>query len=93
MTPQELEIYRLKVQMEALRVVVRIIVGGLARSSPIVAQRLLEQFASLRLEHSQIALKGVDPGVSDLAAAEYQEALEDLLSFIEEVIQKPMPKS
>jgi hypothetical protein len=48
MTPEELEFFRLKVQLEALRVVVRGLFTGLANSSPTGAQALRERFAQLR---------------------------------------------
>lgn len=83
MTPQELEMLRLRVQLEALRVLVRGLYTGIANSSPTTPAVLRERFVALRAEHSQIALKGIGPEQSDLIAAEYQEALDDLLQFIE----------
>jgi hypothetical protein len=56
---------------------------GLANSSPTAAQAFRDQFARLRQDHSKIALKGMTPEYSDLIAAEHQEALDDILTFIE----------
>ena len=83
MTPEELEFFRLKVQLEALRVLMRGLYTGLANSSPTAAQAFRESFAKLRKEHGKITFKGLFPEYSDMLASEYQEALEDLLSFIE----------
>jgi hypothetical protein len=87
MTSEELEQFRLKAQLEALRVLVRGLYTGLANSSPCAAASLRVRFADLRKSHSQVVLKGVDPAYSDMLAAEHQNALEDLLSFIEEGIK------
>ena len=83
MTAEELEIFKLKAQLEALRVLVRMLYSGLANSSPAAAHAAREKFASLRLEHSKIVLKDIAPEYSDMLSSEYQSALEDLLSFIE----------
>ena len=93
MTPEEeLEIFRLKVQLEALRVVVRALLTGIANSSPDGPQILRERFAELRNKHSKITIPGLRTGYSDMLTAEYQEALEDLLSFIEAGLRpEPMP--
>ncbi|MGO9263441.1 MAG: hypothetical protein ACLQBA_00910 [Candidatus Binataceae bacterium] len=88
MTPAELEILRFRVQLEALRVLVRGLYTGIANSSPTAPAILRERFAALRNEHGKIALKGTTPEQSDLIAAEYQEALDDLLQFIEGGLRK-----
>ena len=82
MTEAELEILRLKIQLEALRVLLRMLYTGLANSSPSGPQAFRDQFDHLRQEHAKIALPGIAPEYSDLVAAEYQEALDDLLSYI-----------
>jgi hypothetical protein len=83
MTESELEILRIKVGMEAIRVLLRGLYTGLANSSPTAAQGFREKFSALRKNHGEIALEGVAPEYSDLMAGEYQEALDDLLTFIE----------
>ena len=83
MTPSELEHFRLKAQLEALRILVRGLYTGLANGSPSASENLRLRFAELRKSHSQVVLKTVNPAYSDMLAAEHQSALEDLLSFIE----------
>jgi hypothetical protein len=82
-TENDLEILRLKVRIEALQLLIRTLYSGLANTSPTAAQTCREQFARLRQDHGKMALTGTTPEVSDLIAAEYQEALDDLLTFIE----------
>ncbi|HLQ27545.1 MAG TPA: hypothetical protein VK138_16895 [Acidiferrobacterales bacterium] len=88
MTEQELEIFRLKTQIQALQVLVAMLYSGLANSSPSAAQALREKLSSLRQEHSKIVLKDIPAEYSDMLSAEYQESLDDLLSFIENRIKK-----
>jgi hypothetical protein len=83
LTPEELEIFRLKVQLEALRVIVRALFLTIAKSSTTGPQILQDRFDDLRREHGKIMIPGLRPGYSDMLSAEYQEALKDLLSFIE----------
>jgi hypothetical protein len=86
-TPKELESFRMKMQLEALRVLVQGLYSALANSSPEASANLRERFAELRRSHGQVVIKGVDPAYSDMLAAEYQSALEDLLSSIEEKLR------
>lgn len=79
----ELDLFRLKVQLEVLRVLLRGLCTGLANSSPSAAEFVRAHFANLRTRHSNLSLHRTDPALSDLFSAEYQEALNDLLSFIE----------
>ena len=88
MTEQELEVLRLKLQILVLQELVRMLYSGLANTSPAVAQTLRDQFAKLRKKHAQVALKNVPPEYSDMLAAEYQTALEDLLSLVESGFRK-----
>ncbi len=88
MTEHELEILKLNVRIQALEVLVRMLYSGLANSSPSAAQVLLEKLSSLRQEHAKIVLKVHSPEISDLVAGEYQEALDNLLKFIEDGIKK-----
>ena len=91
MTPEELETFRLKAQLEVLRVLVRGLYTGLANQSESSAVSLHELFAEIRKRHSKVVLKGLAPALSDLFSAEYQEALEDLLAFIESGIKPKQP--
>jgi hypothetical protein len=83
MTEDELEMFRLKVRVEALRVLVRGLYTGLANSSPNGGQAVRERFAALRAKHSKVVISGIAPEYSDMLASEYEEALEDLLKYIE----------
>lgn len=87
MTEAELEICRLKMKFEVHLVLLHGLYTGLANSSPSAGQALREKFAALRQEHAKIAISNLPEGYSDLFAAEYQEALEDALSSIEEGIK------
>jgi hypothetical protein len=51
--------------------------------SPTAPTELRHLFATLRAQSSKIALKDRAPEQSDLLAAEYQDALDSLLKFIE----------
>ena len=87
MTESELEILRIKVSIVALRVAVYGLYVGMANSSPTAAKAIREKFASVRKEYDKIALSGVGPEMSDTVAAEYREALDELLTFIESGIR------
>ena len=84
MNEAELEILRLKMRAEVHLVLLRALYTGLANSSPTVAPSLRERFEALRKDHGRIAIPGLAAGYSDLVAGEYQEALNDALSFIED---------
>lgn len=88
MTEQELEILRLKMQIQALQVLIRGIYTGVAGLSPTAPIVLREKFAALRKETDKIAIKGVLPEYSDMVSGEYQTAMDDLLSFIETGLRK-----
>jgi len=79
----DLEIFRLKMRLEVHLVLIRGLYTGLANTSPNGGQALLAKFAALRQEHQKIAIPGLKEGYSDLVAGEYQEALEEALSWIE----------
>lgn len=83
MTPDEMEILRLKLRIEVVRVLLRGLYTALAKSSPAAAQALRDQFADLRQRHGQITLPGHPAVYSDMVAGEYQDELNNLLSFIE----------
>lgn len=88
MTPQTLEIVRLKAQIHALQVLVRTLFVGVGMQSSTAADGVRQHFAALRAQHAQIALEHIDPAESDMVAAEFQEAVDDLLRFIEEGLPK-----
>ena len=83
MTPDELEVFRLKVRIVACELVLRAFYTALASTSPNAPQVMLGKFQELRKKHSTLAMKGYPPEVSDLMAAEYQDALDDLLNRLE----------
>jgi hypothetical protein len=83
MTEVELEILRSRLRQEVHQLLLRGLYTGLANSSPTAAQTFRDQCADLRKRHSQLAIRGVEPGQSDLIAGEFQDALEDALSNIE----------
>jgi hypothetical protein len=83
MTEGELEILRLKVKVEVLQLLLRGLYTGLANSSPGGAQAYRDQFSYLRKEQSQIVIRPTSPAYSELVAAEYQDALDDVLLYIE----------
>ena len=83
MTEIDLEILRLRLRMEVHQVLLRGLYSGLANIFPSAAKMCRDQFATLRREHSKTAIRGLPPASSDLISAEYQEALEDVLSNIE----------
>lgn len=83
MTEQELDLLRLKLRLQALEVLVRGLYVALASLSPSAPQALRVKFEALRKETALVAVKGYPPEYSDMIAAEYQTATDDLLSFIE----------
>lgn len=88
MTPEELDLFRLKVRVAVLLNLVRGLYTGLANSSPAAHEALLEKFSALRQDHSKIVLKGIAAEYSDMLAAEYQEALDEYLKDIESGLRK-----
>jgi hypothetical protein len=92
MTEHELEIVKLKSQMQALQLVVRVLCSALGRTFPTFGPSLLETGKHAQEEYSKIALKGYPPELSDLIAGEYQEALDDLLKYIEDGLVRDKDK-
>jgi hypothetical protein len=64
-------------------VLLRGLYAALANITPTGGQSFRNQFQILRQKHATIAIPDISPKISDLVAAEYQEALDDLLSFVE----------
>lgn len=83
MTEQELQILQLRMKIEALYILVRGLYSGIVGTSPTGIEYLKRQFAALRQHASLVAIKGLPPEQSDLAAGEFQTALEDFLSDLE----------
>ena len=84
MTPEELELFKVKAQVLALQVMLRGLYTGLAKGSPSAASSLREEFSALRKDHAKIAIPNLPPEYSDMLSSEYQAALNDLLCFIED---------
>lgn len=87
MTQEELEALRIKAQLEALRVLMRMLYTGLANSSSSAAIEARAKFAALRQEHGRVVLSDRSAVESDMVTAEFQEALDDLLTYIESGIK------
>ena len=83
MTEQELEIVKLKMKIEALSLVFFGVCNALGRASPAFVPSLLSTVKEKQIEYQSIALKGISPEISDLMAAEFQEAFDDLISLME----------
>ena len=83
MSPQELELMQIKIKTEILLTLLRGLYTGLANSSPTAMEGIKQNFANLRKQHSLVTIKGLSAEYSDLVSSETQEALEDVLSFIE----------
>jgi hypothetical protein len=74
---------RMKIRLDLHQVLLRGLYTGMANSWPGGAQAYRARFEDLRKEHSKIAIPGLPPEYSDMLAAEYQEALDDILKDIE----------
>lgn len=83
MTPEELEIVRFKVKILALETVLDSFCNAVASSSPTAPAALRMKFQDFRKKHSKIVLPGYSAEYSDLLAGEYQEALDDILTKLE----------
>lgn len=79
----ELEQFRLKANILALKAMMRTLSSLFAASSPAHAQALKEAFAGMRDTNTRLVLSELDPVSSDMIASEYQGIVEDLLHFIE----------
>ena len=74
---------QMKIKTEVLLTLLRGLYTGLANISPDARRGVEGSFANLREQHSLVTIKGVAPEYSDMVSAEAQEALEDVLTFIE----------
>ncbi len=79
----ELEQFRMKAGILALKAVMRTLGSLFAANSPAHAQALKEAFAGLRDTSARLVLSELDPASSDMIASEYQGIVDDLLRFIE----------
>ena len=82
MTEKELEIVRLKAKILALETVLSTLFSALGRTFPSFSQSFRETGNAMKEEYSMLAVKGYPPELSDLLAGEYQEALDELLKFL-----------
>ena len=81
LTETDLQTLRIIVSITAMRMLLRECLVEFAGASPERAYRCWEMFA--RLRSKPLSLRGIDPTLIDLAENEYQEALEELLSYVE----------
>lgn len=83
MTETERQTLKIIVAITAMRAVMRECLVEMAASFPNGACRTRQALARLRTRPPALGLNGIDPALSQLAAHEYQDALNELLSFIE----------
>jgi hypothetical protein len=83
LTETELQTLRIIVSLTAIRTLLRECLVENAAASPGRAYRYREIFARLRARPQPLALNGIDSPLQDLATNEYQDALEELLSYVE----------
>ena len=86
MTETDLQTLRIIVSITALRTLLRECLVEFAGASPHRAHRTREIFA--RLRSTPLAFHGIEPSLQDLAANEYQLALEELLAFVESGLRR-----
>jgi hypothetical protein len=79
----ELEQFRLKANILALKAMLRTLSGLFAASSPAHAQAMQDAFGRMRDTSARLVLTELDPASSDMIASEYQAIVDDLLRFIE----------
>ena len=73
----------MKIKTEVLLTLLLGLYTCLANSSPAAMEGAKQIFANLRRHRSSITIKGLSPEYSDMVSAEAQEALDDVLTFIE----------
>jgi len=83
LTAAELQTLRIIVSITAIRTLLRECFIEMASASPERECRYREMFATLRSRQQPLALDGIDSVLRDLATHEYQDALDELLSYIE----------
>ena len=83
MTESDLQTLRIIVSITAIRTLLRECLAEMAAVSPERGHRYREIFAKLRSRQQPFALNGIDADLQDLATAEYQNALDELLSYVE----------
>ena len=84
MTPEELANIRLNARVEILTTMMRGLYVALAHTAPSVADSMRETFSKLRTSSLQMTLNDTHPAMSDLLAGEYQEVLNEILTFFED---------
>jgi len=83
LTESDLQTLRIIVSITAIRTLLRECFAEIAATSLDRGSRYREIFARLRSNSQPLALNGIDPALQDLATNEYQDALDELLSYIE----------
>ena len=83
MTPEELEVFRLRVRIMACEFVLKSFYNSAVGNSLAARQPFHDRFLEFQKMHSTVSLKGYPAELSDLASAEYQEALDDLLTKLQ----------
>lgn len=91
MTEIDLKFLKLNCRAEATEIMLVALLSALSRSAPSFAQSLLETGSQMREEYSRISFPGMPPEYSDLYAAEMQEAIDSLLSRIENRLSPQVP--
>ena len=91
MSPEELDLFRLKMQVQSLRLLIEGLYATLGRASPAFASSLSTSFAELRPRYEQVVLRNLPPGYSDMLSAEFQNAFAEILTSIETQIKAKSP--
>jgi hypothetical protein len=80
---QELNAFRDRATLVALKVMLRTLCTVIAAQSPEQAKALRSTFVGLRKTHASLVLKELGAVGSDMVTSEYQNLMEELLSFVE----------
>lgn len=88
MTKKELETMRLKFKIEALTVCLSTLLRALSQSSTVFAESFLHSAKKTQNEYLKIVLPRHGASTSDMVAAEFQDAFDDLIKFLESEIRR-----
>jgi hypothetical protein len=83
---QELNAFRDRATLVALKVMIRTLCAVMAAQSPEQAKALRSAFVGLRKTHASLVLKELGAVGSDMVTSEYQSLMEELLNFVEKGI-------
>lgn len=83
MTKEELETMRLQFKIEALTVCLSTLLRALSQASPVFAESFLHSAKKTQNEYLKIVLRQHEASTSDMVAAEFQDAFDDLIKFLE----------